>query len=74
MIVAFLGIGMVSGLVASGYALALGGSFLAALAIYSGVGIAATLSAIALAMLISAFRFARSEWSDPAADGNQVSA
>ena len=76
MIIAFIAIGMIFGAAASGYALLAGGSFLMALAIYSGVGFVVVLSAIALALLVSGLRYTEGDWANPASakDRRPVSA
>ncbi|MGB5560306.1 MAG: hypothetical protein WBN04_20115 [Paracoccaceae bacterium] len=74
MIIAFIGIGMVFGAAASGYALLAGGSFLMALAIYSGVGFVVVLSAIALALLASGLRYTEGDWANSTAERHPVSA
>ena len=69
MIIAFVTIGMVFGSVASGYVLVAGGSFLVALAIYSGIGIIMTLSAVAVSLLISGIRYTNDDWTETTAEG-----
>ena len=74
MIIAFVAIGMVFGSVASGYVLVAGGSFLVALAIYSGIGIVMTLSAIAASLLISGIRYTNDDWPETTAESPVASA
>jgi len=73
MIVAFIFVGMVFGAIASLYTLLSGGSFLMALAIYSGIGTGIALAAIALALIVSGLRGSQGDWSEIDAEHHSVS-
>jgi len=73
MIVAFIFVGMVFGAIASVSTLLSGGSFLMALAIYSGIGTGIALAAIALALIVSGLRGSQGDWSEIDAEHHSVS-
>ena len=74
MIVAIVAIAMLFGATASVWTLVAGGSVLWAIAVYSGVGVAAALTTSVMVLILSSLRATEPEWSDAESESRTASA